>query len=228
MQSFIYFPLPPPPRPEVCALSLLLPRHRRGCAAGWVRAPRGKVTIAALSAEAPASPSRVSGRQRKDGGGGERGPGNGAPGPGRSFSRGGPAAEGHRHSRPRLLPGSGERAPWGAHHGLEEAACWPLAAGRCWVEGSGSSGAIVSAASHGPRGGEAAQRRQGVWHPQVGGAGLVAGLGLGEANPLCPRGGNGSLALAVAGSALVSPPPPYLDPWEGGFIREVVRDSLGT
>ena len=107
--------------------------------------------------------------------------GNGAPGPGRSFSRGGPAAgrgtsaaERHCHSRPRLLPGSGARALWGAHHGLEEAARWPLAAARCWIEGarssgpSGSSVAIVSAASHGPRGGEAAQRRQGVRHPQVG------------------------------------------------------------
>ncbi|DAA32776.1 TPA: hypothetical protein BOS_1673 [Bos taurus] len=46
------------------------------------------------------------------------------------------------------------------------------AAARCWIEGarssgpSGSSGAIVSAASHGPRGREAAQRRQGVRHPQ--------------------------------------------------------------
>lgn len=181
MQSFIYFSLPPPPRPEVCDHSLLLPRHRRRYAAGWVPAPRGKVTIAALSAEAPASPLSGLGKAEKGRWGRGARAGNGAPGPGSSFSRGGPAAgrgtsaaEGHRHSRPRLLPGSGARAPWGAHHGLEEAARWPLAAARCWIEGarssgpSGSSGAIVSAASHGPRGREAAQRRQGVRHPQVG------------------------------------------------------------
>lgn len=58
-----------------------------------------------------------------------------------------------------------------------------------------------------------------------GGAGLAAGLGLGRLTPLpksrkCFFGsGRGRFCL---------PPTPYLDPLEGGLIREVVGDSPGT
>lgn len=181
--------MPPPPDPR-SAQSRLLSRHRRRYTPGWVPALRGQVTIAALSAEAPASSLPGLGEAEKEEWGRGARPGNGAPGPGLSFSRGEPAAgsgkpaaEGNRHHCLRLLHGSGARGTVGS--ASWPGGCWPLTARR-WVEGAGSSGssgsggAIVRAASHGPRGEEAAQRLRGADAGRWEGPALLLALGSGR------------------------------------------------